>query len=52
MRWLMIALLVSLGLLLFAAAGVARHVWRQRSLLRRQTDAAELAEQTEIETES
>jgi hypothetical protein len=26
MRWLMIALLVSLGALLFAAAGVARHI--------------------------
>ncbi len=30
MRWLMIALLVSLGALLFAAAGVARHIWRHR----------------------
>lgn len=30
MRWLMIALLVSLGALLFAAAGVARHVWLHR----------------------
>lgn len=51
MRWLMIALLVSLGALLFAAAGVARHIWRERSLLRRETAAAELAEETEIETE-
>ncbi len=30
MRWLMIALLVSLGALLFAAAGMARHVWLHR----------------------
>ena len=30
MRWLMIGLLVSLGALLFAAGGVARHVWLQR----------------------
>lgn len=30
MRWLMIALLVSLGALLFAAAGLARHVWLHR----------------------
>ncbi len=30
MRWLMIALLVSLGALLFAAAGVARHIWLHR----------------------
>jgi hypothetical protein len=33
MRWLMIGLLVSLGALLLAAAGVARHVWLQRSRL-------------------
>ena len=30
MRWLMIGLLVSLGALLFAAAGLARHIWLQR----------------------
>jgi hypothetical protein len=30
MRWLMIGLLVSLGALLIAAAGVARHIWQQR----------------------
>lgn len=30
MRWLMIALLVSLGALLIAAAGMARHVWLHR----------------------
>jgi type IV secretory pathway TrbF-like protein len=30
MRWLMTGLLVSLGALLFAAAGVARHIWLQR----------------------
>ena len=30
MRWLMIALLVSLGALLIAAAGLARHVWLHR----------------------
>jgi hypothetical protein len=28
MRWLMIGLFVSLGALLTAAAGVARHIWR------------------------
>ncbi len=33
MRWLMIGLLVSLGALLFAAAGVARHIWLHRSKL-------------------
>jgi len=30
MRWLMIALLASLGALLLAAAGMARHIWRHR----------------------
>jgi hypothetical protein len=30
MRWLIIALLVSLGALLLAAAGMARHVWLHR----------------------
>lgn len=30
MRWLMIGLVVSLGALLFAAAGVARHIWLHR----------------------
>jgi hypothetical protein len=34
MRWLMIGLFVSLGALLLAAAGVARHVWLQRKKLR------------------
>lgn len=52
MRWLMIALLVSLGVLLLAAAGVARHIWQQRSLLSREPVAPELAEETEIESES
>jgi hypothetical protein len=33
MRWLMIGLLVSLGALLLAAAGVARHVWLHRANL-------------------
>jgi hypothetical protein len=39
MRWLMIALLVSLGAMLFAAAGVARHIWLQRSRLQSSPDA-------------
>jgi hypothetical protein len=34
MRWMMIALLGSLAALLLAAAGVARHIWMQRSQLR------------------
>ena len=35
MLWLMIALLVSLGALLLAAAGVARHILVQRTQRRR-----------------
>lgn len=31
MRWLMIGLLVSIGAMLLAAAGVARHIWLQRA---------------------
>jgi hypothetical protein len=31
MRWMMLALLVSLTALLLAAAGVAHHIWRRRS---------------------
>jgi len=36
MHWLMIALLVSLGALLLATGGLARHIWLHRS---RQRDA-------------
>lgn len=33
MRWLLICLVISLGALLLAAAGVARHIWlRHREL--------------------
>jgi hypothetical protein len=39
MRWLMIALLVSLAGLLLAAAGVARHIWLRRSRLHSNPDA-------------
>jgi len=34
MLWLMICLLVSLGALLLATAGVARHIWLRRGKLR------------------
>jgi hypothetical protein len=40
MRWLIIVLLVSLGVLLFAAAGLVRHVWLQRRTLQAKTPAA------------
>jgi hypothetical protein len=39
MRWLVICLLVSLAALLFAAAGVARHIWLQRGALRAEPTA-------------
>jgi hypothetical protein len=51
MRWLMIAFLVSLGALLLAAAGVARHIWRHRTALKGHAATAELAEETEVESE-
>jgi inner membrane protein involved in colicin E2 resistance len=35
MRWWLLAFLVSLVALLVAAAGMVRHVWRQRAALRR-----------------
>jgi hypothetical protein len=46
MRWLMIALLVSLGGLLLAAAGLARHVWLQRARLHSNPDAGPLSRKT------
>jgi hypothetical protein len=37
LRWFFIAFLVSLGALLFAAGGVARHIYLQRKMLRQKT---------------
>jgi hypothetical protein len=56
MRWLIIALLVSLGALLFAAAGMARHIWVQRAKLRRKPPAGAghavgVREETDLESE-
>lgn len=39
MRWMVIALLVSLAALLLAAAGVARHIWLRRTQLHSNPDA-------------
>ena len=39
MRWMMIALLVSLAALLLAAAGLAHHIWLQRARLRSNPNA-------------
>jgi hypothetical protein len=50
MRWLMIALLASLAALLIAAAGMARHIWLQRSRLEQHSPSAgEPPQETEIE---
>jgi HAMP domain-containing protein len=52
MRWLMTGLLVSLGALLLAAAGVARHIWLQRRKQRREMLAAlDAARETDVEIE-
>jgi hypothetical protein len=52
MRWLMIGLLVSLGALLFAAAGVARHIWLQRAKLRHEAPSVrDAAQETDVEVE-
>jgi len=55
MRWLIIALLLSLGLLLFAAAGTARHILLHRSKLRRKPptdDGAVIGPSDETDLES
>jgi anaerobic C4-dicarboxylate transporter len=56
MRWLMIGLLVSLAVLLFAAGGLAVHILLQRARLRRKPQARNeiapgVAEETDIELE-
>ena len=55
MRWLFIALVVSLGGLLLAAAGVARHVWLHRKKLKanqRQSDTTVIGIPEEADSES
>jgi hypothetical protein len=50
MRWLLIVLLVSLAGLLFAAAGVAYHVWKQRTRRGAESSAVtEPAEEADLE---
>lgn len=56
MRWLMIGLLVSLAVLLFAAGGLALHILLQRAKLSRKPLATNetapgAAEETDIELE-
>ena len=57
MRWLLIALLVSLGGLLLAAIGVARHVWLHRKKMKEiqpQSDAVVVGapEESDLKSES
>jgi len=49
MRWLLIALLVSLVALLIASAGLAHHIWREHTRRRHASTAAEKAEEAETE---
>jgi hypothetical protein len=50
MRWLLIVLLVSLAALLFAVAGVAHHIWKQRTRRGSESSAAaEPADETDLE---
>jgi hypothetical protein len=52
LRWLFIVFLVSLGALLFAAAGVARHIYLQRKMLQQKPPAPiEAAQEADIEVE-
>lgn len=49
MRWLMIAFIVSLLVLLGASAGLAHHIWREHTRRRDARAAAEKAEEAETE---
>jgi hypothetical protein len=50
MRWLLIAFLVSLGALLLAAGGAARHVWVHRAKHKKELSAKlERAEKPDLE---
>jgi len=51
MRWLMIGLLVSLGALLLAAAGLARHVRLQRAAVRREPATPDSIQDPGVELE-
>jgi uncharacterized iron-regulated membrane protein len=56
MRWLLLILLISLLGLLFAALGLARHIWRQRTRSREKTSpgaakAVGPTEETDVKTE-
>ena len=52
MRWLMIGLLASLGVLLLVAGAVARHIWLQRKELRFEPKVIQDAQEPDSEVES
>jgi hypothetical protein len=52
MRWLMIGLLASLGVLLLVAGAVARHIWLRRKELRSEPNALRDAQNPDPEIES
>ncbi len=53
MRWLILVLLVSLGALLLAAAGVARYIWLRRGKPRKESSMAiDPAEEADLEPNS
>ncbi|HWG19593.1 MAG TPA: hypothetical protein VG225_03620 [Terracidiphilus sp.] len=49
MRWLMIALLVSLVAMLIASAGLAHHIWREHARRRAQPPAPEKTDRADTE---
>jgi hypothetical protein len=51
MRWLMIALLVSVMALLVASAGLAHHIWQERRKRGRTRIAPGRIEDVEVDTE-
>jgi hypothetical protein len=51
MRWLMIALLVSVAALLAASAGLAHHIWQERRKRGRTGPIFGRADDVDIETE-
>jgi len=52
MLWLLIGLFASLAALLFAAAGLARHIWLQRRRTKLETQAAlDAVHEAELERE-
>jgi hypothetical protein len=51
MRWLMIALLVSVTALLVASAGLAHHIWQERRKRGRARITPGIVEDVEVETD-